>query len=197
MGPQNMQIGQQGQTNSGTIAGAKLISSVLPFASKNAAWASCSFSRAQKALIVTLSKTCANAPTPLREGGNLLERPIKLDQLRTPETNVLLVELLRSKSVFDDTGSIWLSLPQGMSNTLIDTIKKNVEAVDCGETKAHLLEAVKHMLTYREGTSAFVRDTFDLSDFADITLRNQLMSAAGIAFPHIRGTKTNLLDFDA
>jgi hypothetical protein len=138
MGTQNMQNGQHGQTNSGTIAGAKLISSVLPFASKNAAWAMCSFSRAQNALIVTLSKTCTKEPTSLREGGNLLERPIKLDQLCTPETSVLLVELLRSKSLYDDTGSIWLRLPQGMSNTLIDTINKGIEAVDCGQTRDHV-----------------------------------------------------------
>lgn len=197
MGTQNMQNGQHGQTNNGTIAGAKLISLLLPFASKNAAWAMCSYSRAQNALIVTLSKTCTKEPAPLREGGNLLERPIKLDQLRTPETNVLLVELLRSKSVYDDTGSIWLRLPQGMSNTLIDTINKTVEAVSCGQTKANLLEAVKHLLTYREGSNAFVRDTFDLSDFEDVTLRSQIMSAAGIPLPRIRGTNTNLLDFDA
>jgi hypothetical protein len=63
--------------------------------------------------------------------------------------------------------------------------------------KECLQEAVKHLLTYREGSNAFVRDTFDLSDFADVSLRSQIMSAAGIPFPRIRGTNTNLLDFNA
>lgn len=78
MGNQNVTLGNQGQTSSGTIAGAVLISAAVHHVHKNAAWVICKYSRKNQARAIYLSKTYPSTAKPLREGGNLLECPIKI-----------------------------------------------------------------------------------------------------------------------
>ena len=197
MGNQNVTIGHQGQTSNGTIAGAMLVSAAVYHAHKNAAWAICKYSRKNQALAIYLSKTYPSTAKPLREGGNLLECPIKIEQLATPQTNALIVDLLRAKSVYDDQGTIELTLPAGMANTVIDTINNSIESAGTDEANALLRSAVEQLKANREGLSACVRDTYDLTAYSNPSDRLQLLTAAGVPVPKVRGTKIQLLSFDA
>ena len=197
MGNQNVTIGHQGQTPNGTIAGAMLISAAVRHAHKNAAWAICKYSRKNQALAIYLSKTYPSTAKPLREGGNLLECPIKIEQLATPQTNALIVDLLRAKSIYDDKGIIELTLPAGMANTVIDTISKGIESAVTEEAKALLCSAVEQLKANRQGMTARVRDTYDLTAYGNPVDRLQLLMAAGVPVPQVRGTKVQLLSFDA
>ena len=197
MGNQNTTLGLQGHTSGGTIAGAMLISAVVPFAFKNAAWAICKYSRKNQALAIYLSKTYPSTAKPLREGGNLLECPIKIEHLATPQTNALIVDLLRATSIYDDKGIIELTLPAGMANTVIDTISKGIESAVTEEAKALLRSAVEQLKANREGMTACVRDTYDLTAYSNSVDRLQLLTVTGVPVPKVRGTKVQLLSFDA
>lgn len=197
MGNQNVTIGHKGQTPNGTIAGAMLISAAVRHAHKNAAWAICKYSRKNQALGIYLSKTYPSTAKPLREGGNLLECPIKIEQLATPQTNALIVDLLRAKSIYDDKGIIELTLPAGMANTVIDTISKGIESAVTEEAKALLRSVVEQLKANREGMTACVRDTYDLTAYGNPVDRLQILKTAGVPVPTVRGTKVQLLSFDA